>query len=81
MIEYCRIFSNENENEKSIKVCVPKIGIHNRRMNPEEILRLISEDGKGFFSEMRFDDALYQIDKYEINPTKRTLTIYTKPIK
>lgn len=73
--EYLTLFSNKG----SIRVQVKFRGFDGtvaaQAMEPEEIVRLISEEGGGFKRWLTFDEALFEILRYEIDPTRNVLTI------
>jgi hypothetical protein len=54
--------------------------VSSRKMRPIEIATLISTNGKGFHTQMTFDDWPFVITKYEIEPALNKLTIVARKI-
>lgn len=55
--------------------------IRKGKIKPEEILKIVSQDGEGFCKKMSFDEHPYEIYKYEIDPLKNKLVIYAKELQ
>lgn len=81
MNEYLLLFSNSGKIQVNVKFEDDGGFITSMKMNPGEITKLISPIDGQFFSEMTFDDYPFEVYKYEINPLKKTLTIYARPHK
>lgn len=81
MSEYLLLFSNSGTTKVQVKFQNFNGTISTRKMNPEEITQLISSDGKGFISSMTFDEWLFDVYKYEIDPIENTLTVYARQNK
>lgn len=79
--EYSLLFSNSGTTRVQVKFQNFNGTISTRKMNPEEITQLISSDGRGFISSMTFDEWLFEVYKYEIDPIGNTLTIYARQNK
>lgn len=73
--EYFELFSKIGELQVQVKFKDHSGTVASLRMNPEEILKLISPVDGQFFSEMSFDEWPFEIYKYEIDPIKKILTI------
>ena len=78
MSEYLLLFSNSGTTKVQVKFKNFNGTVSTQKMNPEEITQLISSDGRGFFSSMTFDEWLFEVYKYEIDPIKNMLTIYAR---
>ena len=79
--EYLGLFSRTGELQVQVKFKDHSGTVASLRMNPEDILKLISPIDGQFFSEMSFDDWPFEIYKYEIDPIKKILTIRTREAK
>ena len=78
--EYLALFSNNGNIDVQVSFEDHKGSISNRKMSPREISVLISPQGKGFHTQMTFDDWPFVITKYEIEPAENKLTIFAKKI-
>ena len=78
--EYLVLFSNEGSIDVHVQFEEHEGSVAPRKMSPQEISALISNDGTGFHTRMTFDDWLFAICKYEIDPTKNQLIIVAKKI-
>lgn len=76
--EYLVLFSNEGPINVKVKFKESDTFIPNREMNAAEISQLISQDKQGFLTQMTFDECCFDIEKYEINPVKKLLTIFAR---
>lgn len=78
--EYLVLFSNEGTVDVKVTFEDHDGSIASRKMRPNEIATLISTNGKGFHTQMTFDDWPFVITKYEIEPALNKLTIVAKKI-
>lgn len=78
--EYLVLFSNEGVIDVRVKFEDYEGSVQTKKMSPQEIAVLISDDGLGFHSRMTFDDSPFAIRKYEIDPAKNQLTIFVRAI-
>ena len=77
--EYLELFSRDGEIDVHVKFKNWSGTIGSRRMNPPDIINLLSPEDGQILSTMSFDDASFEIYKYQIDPIKKTLTIYARP--
>lgn len=77
--EYLRLFSKNGDLKVQVKFKDFSGTICALRMNPEEILKLISPSDGQFISKMTFDEWLFEVYKYEIDPLKKVITIRARP--
>lgn len=78
--EYLVLFSDEGTIDVEVNFEDHDGSISSRKMRPKEIAALISTNGKGFHTEMTFDDWPFLITKYEIEPALNKLTIVARKI-
>lgn len=52
--------------------------ISDLKMSAREIEKIINPDDGEFYREMRFDDWLFDIYKYQIDPIKKKMTIMAR---
>jgi len=78
--EYLVLFSNEGTIDVQVKFEDHEGSVATRKMSPQEISVLISNDGTKFHTRMTFDDWPFAIRKYEIDPAKNKLTIVVRKI-
>ena len=78
--EYLVLFSDEGTIEVEVKFEDHDGSIPSKKIRPKEIAALISEDSKGFHTQMTFDDWLFMITKYEIDPALNKVTIVARKI-
>ncbi|MCX2781521.1 hypothetical protein OQJ46_00775 [Microbulbifer thermotolerans] len=76
--EYLNLFSNNGLVKVQVKFKDHDDSVATQTMNPIEINELISSSGKEFITQMTFDDWLFEIYKYEIDPIKNIITIRAK---
>lgn len=76
--EYLVLFSNEGTIHVEVNFEDHDGSIAVRKMKPKEIAALISASGKGFHTQMTFDDWPCEITKYEIDPSANKLTIVAR---
>lgn len=81
--EFLCLFSHTKDNENDIEVEVRysngrKVPISERYMQPSHIMQLIHPMQNKFYSEMRFDDYLFEVFKYHIDPILNRLTIMVR---
>ena len=76
--EYLVLFSNKGTIDVRVTFEDHEGCISSRRMSPKEMSVLISTDGKGFHTQMTFDDWPFVITKYEIKPAENMLTIFVR---
>jgi len=79
--EYLSLFSNQGSTKVEVKFKDFDGVVSNQFMVPNEINRLILHDTGEFSRFMTFDDWLFEIYQYSIDPIKNTLTIYARKIK
>lgn len=78
--EYLVLFSNEGTIDVEVNFEDHDGSIACRKMRPKEVAALISTNGKGFHTQMTFDDWPFVITKYEIEPAANKLTIVARKI-
>ncbi len=79
--EYLCLFSREGNIEVKVKIKDFNGTVINRRMQAEEITKLISEYTKEFITKMTFDEWTFEVYKYQIDPIKKRLTIYARQFR
>lgn len=80
LLEYLVLFSNDGVIDVRVEFEDHDGSVATRKMSPQKISALVSADGKGFHTQMTFDDWPFVIRKYEINPIKNQLTIFARKI-
>ncbi len=76
--EYLVLFSNQGTVDVQVRFEDHDGSVSNRKMSPKEISVLISPDGRGFHTQMTFDDWPFAITKYEIDPAENKLTLFAR---
>ncbi len=76
--EYLHLFSNNGPVKVQVKFKDHDGSVATQTMNPIEINELILSSGNKFRTQMTFDDWLFEIYKYEIDPIKNIITIRAK---
>lgn len=76
--EYLQTFSNTGDITVTVKFGKTAAAIAPQRMSATELEALIDPLTGHFLSAMRFDDHLFQIRKFEVDPLKNRLTIHLK---
>nr|WP_320135622.1 hypothetical protein [uncultured Amphritea sp.] len=76
--EYLHLFSNNGPIKVQVKFKDHNGYVATQTMNPIEINELISSNTDMFITQMTFDDWLFEIYKYEIDPIKKIVTIRAK---
>lgn len=77
--EYYELFSRAGELQVQVKFKNHSGTVSTLRVNPEEIVKLISPIDGQFLSEMCFDEWPFEVYKYEIDPLKKIITIRARP--
>ena len=75
--EFLILFSNEGEYDIDVKFKGHPGFVKSMKMNPDEIVKLISPE-YDFYTEMTFDDYLLEIYRYHIDPFKKKITIMVR---
>jgi len=78
--EYLVLFSNEGTIDVEVDFEDHDGTVSGRKMSPKEIAALISKNGKGFHTQMTFDESPFVITKYGIEPALNKLTITARKI-
>ena len=76
--EYSVLFSNEGSIAVDVRFEDDECTIAPRKMHPNELSALISNDQMGFHTCMTFDEHPFAIRKYEIDPKKNRLTLFVR---
>ena len=76
--EYLMLFSNNGNININVKFKDHKGSVAKLTMTSDEIVKLINPSNGEFYTEMRFDDWLFEIYKYQIDPLKKKLTIMVR---
>lgn len=76
--EYLVLFSNQGTIDVQVKFKDCDGQIAPKKMRPQEIAALISDDGDGFQTRMTFDEHPFEISKYEIDPKGNKLTLVVR---
>ncbi len=74
--EYLQTFSNTGDITVTVKFARPDASIAPQRMSAAELVELIDPQTGCFLREMRFDEHLLPIRKFEIDPQKNRLIIH-----
>lgn len=74
--EYIELFPGDGDIDVQVKFEGHDGYMPSRKMKPNEISALIAQDGMGFHTHMSFDEWKFEISKYEIHPSDKTLTIF-----
>ena len=78
--EYHQLFSNEGAIHVRVKFEDSDVMVPPQKLQPQELAALVDIEGGGFHSRMNFDGHPYSVRKYEIDPTKNTVTIFARKI-
>lgn len=78
--EYHFLFSNEGVIDVHVKFEDSDVMAPPKKMQPQELVALVATEGVGFHQRMTFDGHTFSIRKYEIDPFKNKLTIFTRKI-
>lgn len=73
--EYLSLFSNDGPGRVKVRFVGHPGKIAEQAFAPREVLALIDSNSQRFHRLMRFDDYLFEVHKYEIDPRTQTLTI------
>lgn len=73
--EYLSLFSNQGDCQVQVRFKDGDGCVANLAMMASEISNLVDPSTGSFYGKMYFDDHLFDIYKYEIDPTKMTLLI------
>ena len=76
--EYLALFSNKGNIIVEVKFKDYHGGVANLKMMADEIIKLTDPSSHEFLTEMRFDDWLFEIYKYQIDPLKKKITIMVR---
>mgnify|MGYP000738786592 CR=1 FL=1 len=76
--EYLDLFSQDGELDVHVKFKDWSGTIASRRMNPTDLIKLISPEDGQILSKMTFDNASFEVYKYQIDPLRKILTIYAR---
>lgn len=79
--EYLTLLKNEGNIEVDVKFKDQKIWISNRKITANNIIDLINPTSDNFYTKMTFDEHLYEVYKYEIDPIRMKLTIKVRKAK
>lgn len=77
--EYLELFSGEGAWRVRVRFYQHDGKITSIVFSPREIVSLISPETDSFHKYLRFDDYLFEVLKYEIEPKTQTLTIIAIP--
>lgn len=77
-LEYLQLFSGNGDIKVRVKFKRFDGVIGDQRMTPHEIKRLVSTENEEFISNMLFDEMLFDISRYEIDPQNKVLTIHAE---
>lgn len=73
--EYLMLFENHGEYKVHVQFKDFDGKITNVTMGASEIVKLIDPSNGLFYEKLLFDDYLFEISKYEIDPIKKTFKI------
>jgi len=76
--EYLILFSNTGNIDVEVKFKDHQGSVANVKMTTDEIVKLIDPRSHEFYTEMKFDDWLFEICKYQIDPLNRKITIMAR---
>lgn len=71
--EFCILFSKEGDFDVEVNTSISP-----RKMNADEIIKLIDPYTGVFYTKMTFDDYPREVSKYQIDPVKRKIKITVK---
>ena len=73
--EYLSLFSNQGDYQVQVRFKDNDGCVARQAMMADEITNLVDPRTGAFYGKMYLDDHLFEINKYEIDPTKMTLLI------
>jgi len=73
--EYLLLFNQAGDLDIEVKFLNSQSKIANKKMTASDILKLIDPNTGKFFNEMKFDEYVLKIKRYEIDPNKNKVTI------
>lgn len=79
--EFLDLFPSDGSVDVIVKFKINNGSVTNRKMMPEDIMKLLSHDMRTFHQSMTFDGHLFSINKIEIDIKKNKLKIYAEPIQ
>ena len=77
--EYLELFSGQGSARVRVRFRQHDGKIASLAFSPREVLSLIAPESDIFHQYLRFDDYLFEVLKYEIEPKTQTLTIVATP--
>ena len=77
--EYLELFSGQGAGQVRVRLRQHDGKIASLAFSPKEIISLIAPESDIFHQYLRFDDYLFEVLKYEIEPKTQTLTIVAIP--
>ena len=77
--EYLELFSGKGSAQVRVRFRQHDGKIASLAFSPREVLSLIAPENDTFHQYLRFDDYLFEVLKYEIEPKTQTLTIVAAP--
>ena len=77
--EYLELFSGQGAGRVCVRFRQHDGKITSVAFSPREVLSLIAPETDSFYQYLRFDDYLFEVLKYEIEPKTQTLTIIAIP--
>ena len=77
--EYLELFSGQGAGRVRVRFQQYDGKIASLAFSPREVLSLIAPENDTFHQYLRFDDYLFEVLKYEIEPKTQTLTIVAAP--
>lgn len=78
--EYLILFSNQNNGDIEVVVKFKNYNgyIRNAKISASEFEKLINPENGEFYTKMTFDEHLFEVTKYEINPINKKITIHVQ---
>ena len=76
--EYLELFQGDGNIKVDVKFKDLDGSFSSLSMEPNEINKLINPETNEFYKEIRFDDWLFEVYRYSIDPIKRKLTIMVR---
>lgn len=77
--EYLELFSGQGVGRVRVRFRQHDGKIASLAFSPREVLSLVAPESDTFHQYLRFDDYLFEVLKYEIEPKTQTLTIVAIP--
>lgn len=77
--EYLELFSGQGVGRVRVRFRQHDGKIASLAFSPREVLSLVTPESDTFHQYLRFDDYLFEVLKYEIEPKTQTLTIVAIP--